>query len=382
MSDLDRSAIVIATYNRPKSLARLLASISLATINQVVDLIFSIDFSNEYSDINESIATDFQWPYGDVIINKHQSNLGLKKHILTIGEFAFCYEFIIVLEDDLVVSPCFYDFAMHAYDKYSREERIAGISLYSDDVEEVSLTQFSPIQDGYDNTFIAVPSSWGQVWWERPWRNFKAWLVALEMDASLLQILESKLPLNAQRWSDRSWKKLKYMYLMDSNLFYLYPRVSLSTNFGDAGSHMNGTVVYQVSILLGKMNYRFSSFEESLSIYDAFFELSPLVINKIHPSLKQYDYSVDLKGAKRNILDTYVLTRHDSKREIMSFHMDMYPIEQNILLNKPIHGGDIKLCHTKEVNSKVRLLRYLQLIIKNNKIVLTLGVLRRFLKGI
>ena len=47
-------------------------------------------------------------------IIKHSKNLGLRAHVITCGDLVNIYDNIIVLEDDLFVSPYFYKYANDA----------------------------------------------------------------------------------------------------------------------------------------------------------------------------------------------------------------------------------------------------------------------------
>ena len=123
-------AIVVIGYNRLDSIQRLLSSLLQADYpKQEIPLIISIDKSP--SDKVSEYAQSFEWPYGTKHIVRHSQNLGLRKHVLQCGDFLKQYEAVIILEDDLLVSPRFYYFACQAVNKYSKNECIAGISLYT-----------------------------------------------------------------------------------------------------------------------------------------------------------------------------------------------------------------------------------------------------------
>ena len=82
---------------------------------------------------------------------------------------------MIILEDDLLVSPRFYYFACQAVNKYSKNECIAGISLYSFAINDHTRSFFLPEQDGNDVYFMNCAQSWGQVWLRKPWQDFITW---------------------------------------------------------------------------------------------------------------------------------------------------------------------------------------------------------------
>jgi hypothetical protein len=167
-------AIVVVAYNRPKSLERILHSIQQAHFsNNSVPLIISIDKSG--SDDVFEVARNFQWKHGVKKIIQHPQNLGLKEHILSCGDLTETYDEIILLEDDLFVSPYFYEYATKALGFYSNEEKIGGISLYSYDMAENGFYPFYPVNDNSDVYFVQIAASWGQAWNKKQWGDFRRW---------------------------------------------------------------------------------------------------------------------------------------------------------------------------------------------------------------
>lgn len=321
-------AIVIAAYNRPDSLKRLLDSVAKADYNgyTAIRLIISIDHSDN-SDCKK-IADAFTWNHGEKKVVHHPQNLGLKQHILSCGDYSQYHDAVIVLEDDLYVSCAFYDYAQQAYSFYKNDERIAGIALYHNTFNEVACCPFEPLHDGYDGYFMQVPCSWGQLWNRRQWDGFISYF-SNKGDKDF-----DSLPASVQRWpTNSSWKKIFYSYLTETDKYFVYPRIGLSTNFGDAGQHLTSNqTAFQTSLLLAKKEFHFSSLDESLSIYDGFFELEGKVYNKFAD--KQMQVSFDLNGTKplAAIRSKYLLSSKKCVKPIQRFSIDCYPYENNIML--------------------------------------------------
>lgn len=166
-------AIVIPSFNRPQALQRLLNSLYNARYSEDVDLIFSIDFSG--NDDVKIVAEKCMWRFGNKKIICHKNNLGLRQNILFCGDLTSEYDAIILLEDDLVVSPSFFTYAIKAASFYDNNDKIAGISLYSYSVCEIGNFRFYPFLDEYDTYFIQWPSSWGQLWTRKQWISFREW---------------------------------------------------------------------------------------------------------------------------------------------------------------------------------------------------------------
>ena len=81
--------------------------------------------------------------------------------MLKCGDYAEKYGSVIVLEDDLYVSPFFYVCASAALDYYEKDERIAGISLFNLPYSQSWKLPFVPLQDDSDVYFKQVPASLG-----------------------------------------------------------------------------------------------------------------------------------------------------------------------------------------------------------------------------
>lgn len=339
--------IVVIAHNRPKSLKRLLTSLSLATYpNRNITLIISIDYSSSNQDVHR-IAKEFKWQYGEKIINCSETNLGLRKHVLHCGDYSQQYGNVILLEDDLYVSPCFYHYTLQALKFSKGESYIGGVSLYNHKFNVHKGINFTAIDDGYDNWYFQFASSWGQAWTQTQWREFKEWY-----GNQGLLIPNSNIPENVTEWSEKSWLKYFIVYLIRSNKYFLYPKVSLSTNFSDQGTHAKeDSSAYQVPLLqYSPKQFQFSSLKDSNSIYDAYFENI-----KLYDLLKlsKEEVCLDLNGYRSKYNKRYILTPKILNYEILkSYGRRLKPIETNIIFSIP--GSDIFLYDSnKTVNNKI-----------------------------
>ncbi len=345
--DQSSPAIVIVAYNRPDSLNRLLGSLLEAQYDiKDIPLIISIDKSN--SDSVQQVAETFKWPFGVKKVILHPENLGLRQHILTVGDLVITYGSIIMLEDDLYVSPFFYIYAYKALDFYKDEHKIAGIALYKIERTENTYDRFNPIESGFDNYFLQLPCSWGQAWTASQWSDFKQF-----MDQVYTKDTMDVLPKYIQYWSERSWKKLYAIYLIKTGRYFVYPRFGLSTNFNPIGANNTNRAndVWQCSLLVFPRNFLFEKYESSFATYDIHFEWNAFkFIKEKNPILKDYDFELDLLGAKcvEEIKNPYVLTTQKVKNNELEFGDSFKPIELNILLNQS--GNKIAL--TKKENLK------------------------------
>ena len=106
---MNNIAIVIPCYNRLDTLKVLLDSLLNARYDRSVELVFSIDYSGNEDIYN--LVDEFTWPYGKKNIIRHKENIGLRRNIISCGDLTSEYDAVIVLEDDLIVSPLFFDYA-------------------------------------------------------------------------------------------------------------------------------------------------------------------------------------------------------------------------------------------------------------------------------
>jgi hypothetical protein len=126
--------------------------------------------------------------------------------------------------------------------------------------------------------------------------------------------------------------------------YFVYPRVALSTNMGDAGAHhIEETNVHQTPILINKKSYSFASFEDSLSIYDYLYELSPVALKRLVPSLTKMSVECDLHGQKNlsKVSSDFLISIKETNSPTQTFGSQLFPAELNIALN--VEGGFYKL---------------------------------------
>ena len=287
--------IVVAAYNRPDSLSRILHGISRAEYNQDVQLIISIDPSKNREVIK--VAEEFKWHHGEKTILTHKKHLGLRNHILACGDIALKNDGVIVLEDDLYVSPQFDNYVQHAVDFYQGQKGICSISLYNHTLYETAYLPFKPIEDGFDNYMLHIPCSWGQCWTKDQWSAFKKWY-----DKNNQGYKPSKnwlMPEDIPTWPESSWKKYFYFYMLENEVYFTYPRIGLTTNFSDPGTHIvSKKQAFQVSLLYHKKEWKFSALESSKAIYDAFCELRADVFLGKRPEEFPKDIEVLMYGSK------------------------------------------------------------------------------------
>lgn len=351
-------AIVIVCYNRLPGVIRLIKSLEKVDYDnrEDIELIFSID--NSGSSLVEDYAKNYNWKYGKKIVRTFKKRQGLKKHILQCGDYTKQYDIVVVLEDDIYVSNSMYHYAYNAANYYKNDNNIAGISLYSFQKNWLKwLLRFEPQRTKYDSYFMKIAMSWGQVWTEQKWNNFKNWL---EKNSEFKK--SDKLPEVLNKWPETSWLKYHDLYCIENNKYFVYPYTSISTNFSDIGEHARYTINdHQVELMYGKKEYFFSKFNEDAVIYDEFMERENLgrIIG-----IEDFELTVDLWGNKpKKYYKKYVLSLENLPyKKLNSYSLSLRPIELSIINN--LNGNEIFLYNTsildkvEQSNRNIDFIRY------------------------
>ncbi len=341
-------AIVVVAFNRESSLTRLLNSLNNLKVQKEdeIPLYISIDRAKNESRENQEVvrvATEFNWNFGKKIVNFREENMGLRKHILECGKLTNVYKNIIVLEDDIVVSPLMYTYAKQVIDYYAGNEDIAGFGLYSFQRNPINNLPFYPINNGSDVYFMQYACSWGQIWTKERWNHFYNWYEK-NKNEDFFQYLN--IPKNVKNWGENSWLKFHVIYTILENKYFVYPQTGLTTNFTDGGTHNKiSSIAYQCYMYSDnneEVNFKFTSLDNANNVYDAFFEnktLSKLlncnknIISDLYGE-KQYEYIQKQEG--------YLLsTNLYNYRILKDYSLQMYPYEMNIV--NDIKGKDIFL---------------------------------------
>lgn len=376
---MTKNAIVVITYNRLVSLKRLINSLLDAEyLEDKIDLIVSMDCSGDQS--LRLYIESIKWPFGDITKIFHKERLGLKKHVLFCGNLTEKYENLFVFEDDLYASNSFYVFGKQAIEFYKNDENIAGISLYTYQWNQYVNKSFTPLSDDSDVFFMQIASSWGQIWQKNRWKSFISWMKN-KTEEDLKKI--DNLPSAVSNWSEHSWLKYHHAYLAETNKFFVYPRVSLSTNFSDPGQHAFLDSTYQVDLQHRvKENYIFCKLEDGVK-YDSFYENVDIKIDGYD------DLVIDLYGSKKE-KGNYCLTTLNLPFKIEKcYALRMRPHELNVMNN--IEGNQIFLFNMNIKRKNIRIIKSISYLyyyrLNNRKVLLGMwlyliksAIFRKFMK--
>lgn len=339
-------AIVVNGYNRPHALARLLSSLQAAyyPASAAIPLVISLDDARRHPEV-VSIAQRVAWPHGPLEIICREERLGLLAHFYACGDLSANYGAIVYLEDDLYVSPVFYPYVSQALAFYQDDPRIAGISLYGLWFNGYTKHPFAPYLDEADVFFLQLPYNQGEAFTASQWGGFRLWQQENGFARATAPVHPSWAAFPPDDWFP-TWAG----YTMETGRFFVYPRASLATGFGDAGQHFTqGTDFLQVPLQQEKSLYRLKPFDESGAVYDSFFEILPGRLDRLTEVLHGTSYTVDLNAthSKEDLATEFVLTTRPCRRPIFTFGKAMQPLEANVAHSVP--GKGISFCRVEDV---------------------------------
>jgi len=323
--------VVIVTYNRAVSLNRLLRSLADAYYKEHTNLTLIISIDGGGSNDVKTVANEYLWDYGEKIIIQHKNNLGLRAHIIECGELSNTYGAVLILEDDLYLSQYYYGFTTNMIEYYIDEDQVAGFSLYSYSYNEYAKMPFTPIYSSFDVFFMQIASSWGQIWTNGQWKGFKKWYDKNKNEGVVSTDL---LPIAVVNWPETSWKKYFHKYLVEENMFFVFPYESYVTNFTEVGVNFSMPMSqFQVQLVQNEKKLIMCLIDGVDVKYDAFYELMPNAWENNLPLKYSGSTELDLYGTKLNrpIISKYLISINTYKLPFMQFSDSLIPTVYNII---------------------------------------------------
>jgi len=233
--------IVLFVYNRPDLLRRTLRSLSACTLAAESELFIFADGPKTEADmIIVNKVRDIIWSikgYKRVTIF-FSNHMGLAFSIISgVTKIVSEYGRVIVLEDDLILSPNFLVYMNACLESFNRRKDIASISGYS--------LPITIPKDYPHNVYLSCrPGSWGWATWRDRWENID-WNDKSKPDKAfnrggddLPRMIKQQRAGKVDSWAVR-WAYHNYRY----SLYTVYPCVSKVFNTGTGGgTHFRGGV--------------------------------------------------------------------------------------------------------------------------------------------
>ncbi len=330
-------AVVAVGYNRLKPMQRLLDSLNKAIYpDNDIPLVISIDCSND--ELLYSYVQNFEWKFGPKYVIIHTTRLGLRNHIFSCGDLTQYFKGIILLEDDIYVSPYFYEYTSNAVDYYEKEEDVACIALYAKQLNELQMLPFTPRKQEYDYYATQSVITWGQCWTTRMWEGFKQWIQ--KTDIPQWDLLDIPQRIKNRK---RAWSNYFYAYIVEKSKYVVSPYESFTTNFNEPGEHnVKASATVQVPLVMRHPNLICGP-TAKLVKYDSY--MNPIGLGAYF-GVKDDDLCVNLHGGRPNdFKKRYILTTELLPYKVIkSYGLKTRPIETNIIMN--IEGDGIWLYDT------------------------------------
>lgn len=326
------TAVVVMAYARADALRRLLASLP-----SVERLVISIDGDG-------STLREVPMPHGAQVLVAGD-RLQLKEHFFRCGDLSRELGTVVILEDDLYVSPALLGYVEAAMEQYAHVPEIAGVSLYSFCFNEFAETPFAAVDDGYD-VYFAQSAGWGVAFTNGQWERFRAWVTARGGAPSASPLL----PHEMNRWPEPTWKRLLNLYLAESATYLVTPRWGVATNVAEPGVHVRRAVTYLTAPLAGaSRRWTMPRFAHSLCRYDAHLQLEPASLRAWSRVELPESLALDLYGTRdrRSIAAEWLLTACPRRAAERTFALRLFPFETNVIENIP--GPALALARPEDV---------------------------------
>jgi len=265
--------VILICYKRPHHTSQVLRALEKQNVSNLI--IFS-DGPKSEQDVplvsqTRNLIKSISWTTPEII--EQQENKGLAQSIVAAVDYVLsCHDHMVLLEDDCVPSPHFFDFIRSGLSRYKDDENVFGINGYTLPISHKLLRQYP-----YDAYFHPRIGSWGWATWKRAWQHYdsdlgKLYDLAVKKNVDLAQggfdIIENLiLKMGVQNLDIWTLNWVLSVYLQGG--CYLYPTRSQIQNIGFDGSGTN----------CGKST-AFVSFQTDLAVSrlpDSFFYESSLV---------------------------------------------------------------------------------------------------------
>lgn len=249
--------ICFIAFRRPAHVQQSLNALEKARLAQMSDLFCFLDAAQNESDRKKVEAVEQicreRRGFASVRVQRHQNHLGLGSAVVTaIDAVLKHYEHVIVVEEDVIVSPNVLAFLNSALVRFARDHRVMAACgyIFADVRVRMAAQSFFSKRGG----------CWGWATWRDRWKLLQRDKIRLldRIEAAHLQSF-FKAPAGFSMLdkiragiagTDTSWSPTWYASAALANRLFLYPCVPLIRNIGfdGSGSHSLDTDAYDVEL--------------------------------------------------------------------------------------------------------------------------------------
>lgn len=248
--------IVLFTYNRPKHTAKVLQSLKQNALSKQSMLFIYSDAPKNHKDRHKVLRTRqylkaFQKRYKDsfqdIKIIEREYNLGLAESIIDgVTHIINNYKKIIVLEDDILVSPVFLNYMNDALSRYENNNNVWAINAYTPPIDPSGLG---------DCFFWYFPDPWGWGTWSDRWQYFRRDADYFIRSFSKQEIFEINQKNSYDAWQQillnkkgkiKTWAIFFYCLAYKHKALSLAPSISYIQQIGLDGSGIHCSIFDEV----------------------------------------------------------------------------------------------------------------------------------------
>lgn len=231
--------IVLFVYNRPEHLRQTIEALKQNDLASESELFIYSDGPKNEADASKIYEVREYIKkiegFKDLVIIEKENNAGLAKSVIAgVDAVLERFEKIIVLEDDLAVSPFFLDYMNAALNIYENIDQVMQISGFMFPVKFRNVSK--------DCFFLPFTTTWGWGTWKRAWRHFDNTMKGYERLRENKELRRSfdmrgtypyfDMLERQMRGEVNSWGIQWYLAVFINNGIVLHPRISLSKNIG------------------------------------------------------------------------------------------------------------------------------------------------------
>lgn len=241
----DFAPIILFVYNRPVHTKQAIEALLVNPLAKDSDLyIYSDAPKNQDAQTKVDEVRDYIHSiqgFKSITFIEREKNFGLADNIIDgVTTIINQYGKIIVLEDDIVVSPVFLEYMNNTLDYYENELKVWSISAWNYPLDP------NPIKE--DTFFWRIPHCWGWATWKNRWQHYARDIEWVKNNFSKCDIFEVDLQNTAQYWRHfvlnkqnkmKTWAIFWYLHAYKHNALTLMPKISYirQIGFDDSGSN-------------------------------------------------------------------------------------------------------------------------------------------------
>lgn len=286
--------VIVLTFNRWQSLERLLSSLNdLELDGDLASVEIWIDRSKDDNRVDEKTlasASNFRWGHerGQIRVHVQERHVGICGQWIDTwkpGDVDSSKEIVLILEDDISLSPFAYRWLKAARRFHSRDDDgLAGITLQSEGlIVARSGGPFAPPASDGPAFIYALVGSWGFSPMPQPWRQFQRWYHDMRTNDGTYRpfvegiVMSSWYKIFGKKGGEETmWTMWFITFCHEHHLFTLYNNLNslenktsncLAVNRREPGLHFHKKAHNNTGLLLRQWKDRYVDFSSNINKY-------------------------------------------------------------------------------------------------------------------